>query len=353
MSFLKSGDDDCRIIAQHSRMPHYQAYYWLSLSSVCSLSMAEAPWWYKVLPSSVLALDFEALQEQIRPRLGLEQCWHSPDLSDFVGCYTLQYNGKNINFAIDAHDLKDIVSPKALDWCDVYFKANKWNNENYADKVVPVVNGNGFLRNRHIKKLRKFRHTPKKNDIVFISRIWGGVEHNVRLFEELAALPGRKRLVAIFVSGAASSGETEAAKKRLEQVGVECTYDLIPIRQLWEEMASSNIVVLRAGKHMCIPWRMIDLLCMGSCIVTDSDFYPEWPKRLQSGIHYVSAGLNRPANTSTASIEEFGKIRETIATLLKNTQEQTRLRENSAAYYDNHASPEMVGSYILSQLKHL
>jgi len=119
------------------------------------------------------------------------------------------------------------------------------------------------------------------------------------------------------VSGAASSEETEKARKRLEQVGVECTYDLLPIKQLWEEMASAKIIILRAGKHMCVPWRMIDLLCMGACIVTDSDFNPGWPQKLMAGKHYVSAGINRPVDTSAASTKEFEKIHETICRLRK------------------------------------
>lgn len=349
MTFAAKSDNGS-VAAQYSRMPHYQAYYWLALSTVCSFSVRNAPWWYTLSPSSITALDVEAVVEQLRPRLGGKRQWNSPDLSDFVGRYIWRHHDKTIKFAVDAHDLKDIVAPDALEWCDIYFKANKWVNREYPRKVVPIVNGNGFLRHRHLSQLRKARHTPKTNDIIFISRIWGGVEHNVRLFEELAALPCKKRLVAIFVSGAGSSVETEAAKKRLEQVGVECTYDLISVRQLWEETASSKIVVLRAGKHLCIPWRMIDLLCMGACIVTDSEFYPNWPESLEPDTHYVSSGIDRPADTSSASPGEYEKVAENIMAILKNDHEQNRLRENSAAYFDNHAAPVNVGGYILSQL---
>ena len=347
-----SGINRKRVIARYSRMPHYQAYYWLALSLAGRLSVQESPWWYKVLPA-VPALDVDAMVELLRPRFGLKQCWNSPDLSDFTGCYTMQLQGRTIRFAIDGHDLKDIVAAKALAWADVYFKANMWATEQYPDKVVPIVNGNGFLRTRHLKKLQQMRNRARGIDVIFISRIWGGVEHNVRLFEELAALPGKKRLVAIFVSGTASTGETEAARKRLERVGVECTTDLLSIEQLWQEMANSKIVILRAGKHLCIPWRMIDLLCMGACIVSDADFYPQWPERLAAGEQYVSAGVERPADTSSASVVEFGKLGETVARLLEDEKEQKRLRHNSAAYFDNHAAPERVGEYVLSRLMQL
>ncbi len=338
--------------ASYSKMPHYQAYYWLSLSLATRLSVRNSPWWYRVLPA-IPALDIDAVLELLRPRLGMRNRWNSPDLSDFTGCYSLRHGGREIRFAIDGHDLKDIVAPEALDWADIYFKANMWQTEAYPDKVVPIVNGNGFLRERHLQKLQRYRQTNKTNDLIFISRIWGGVEHNVRLFEELAALPGKKRLVAIFVAGTAPSAETEAAVKRLEFAGVECTTDLFSIDQLWQEMAEARIVVLRAGKHMCIPWRMIDLLCMGSCIVSDADFYPQWPEKLVPGTHYISAGLQRPADTSAASPEEFAKLRETIEQLLGDKEKQKELRRNSAVYFDEHAAPEKVGAYILSQLMRL
>ncbi len=95
---------------------------------------------------------------------------------------------------------------------------------------------------------------------------------------------------------------------------------------------------------------MIDLLCMGTCMVTDSDFYPNWPEPLVSGMHYVSAEINRPVDTSSASRDEYKKIVATIMPLVNDEYEQQRLRENSAAYFDNYAAPEQVGEYILSQL---
>ncbi len=341
-----------RVHASYSKMPHYQAYYWLSLSLSAHLSVRNSPWWYKLLPA-VPALDIDAVLELLRPRFGMKNRWNSPDLSDFTGCYRLQQAGKTIRFAIDAHDLKNIVAPDALAWADIYFKANMWRTESYPDKVVPIVNGNGFLRKRHLKKLQEYRKTAKTSDVIFISRIWGGVEHNVRLFETLAALPGKKRLVAIFVPGTATTAETEQAVQRLERVGVECTSELLSIKQLWQEMAAAKIVVLRAGKHMCIPWRMIDLLCMGCCIVSDADFFPQWPEELLPGTHYISAGLQRPADTSAASPEEFSKLRETLVQLQEDPEKQRKLRQNSADYYDRYAAPEKVGQYVLSQLTQL
>jgi hypothetical protein len=115
--------------------------------------------------------------------------------------------------------------------------------------------------------------------------------------------------------------------------------------------AGAKIVVLRAGKYLCIPWRMIDLLSMGSCIVSDSEFYPNWPVPLESETHYASFGIDRPADTAPASSEEYAKVADTIMGLVNDEHEHNRLRQNSAAYFDSHAAPKKIGDYILSQLR--
>ncbi len=129
------------------------------------------------------------------------------------------------------------------------------------------------------------------------------------MFEALAALPYKKQLVAIFVEGAAEKKETEAAVQRLQKVGVSCTFDLMPAQDLWEQVAAARVVMLRAGKYLCIPWRMIDLLCLGACIVTDADFEPQWPVPLVEGEHYISGGIERPADTSAADRAEYAAPR--------------------------------------------
>lgn len=98
---------------------------------------------------------------------------------------------------------------------------------------------------------------------------------------------------------------------------------------------------------------MIDLLCMGTCIVTDSEFYPNWPITLDPGTHYASFGIDRPADTAPASRGEYTKVVDSIMAIVKDDHEQNRLRGNSAAYFDHHAAPAKVGEYILSQLNQL
>jgi len=338
------------IIAHYTRMPHYQAYYWTGLSACTRVAVTGGPWWYRVVPRPDSAVDCESLYEQMKGRIGLQSCWDATRVDQFVAEYHYRSGSRRLKFAIDSHDGRDIISPELLASVDIYFKANKWRNERYPDNVYPLVNGNGFLRQRHLDRLRAMRGTPKNNDLLFISRVWGGVEHNTRLFETLASIPCKKRLVAIFVQGAANSEETREAMIRLESVGVQCTFDLLPIKHLWQEISTSKVVMIRAGKYMCIPWRMIDLLCMGACMVSDADFEPRWPEPLLDGTHYVSGGIARPADTSAAGAAEYEKLIDTIGQLLKDDGRINRLQRNSADYFDRHAAPRKVGEYILSSV---
>ncbi len=339
------------IIAVHTRMPHYQVYYWTGLSACADVKVEGGPWWYRMIPKTDLALDFESIYERIKGRIGLDSRWDATRVDQFVAFYRYRCGSRELSFAIDSHDGKDIFSPELLESTDIYFKSNKWGGETYPEKVLPLVNGNGFLRQRHLEKLKVMRGVSKENDFLFISRVWGGVEHNIRLFEALATIPCKKRLVAIFVKGAAGKKETQEAINRLESVGVECTYQLVPIKNLWRETSKSKVVMIRAGKYMCIPWRMIDLLCMGTCMVTDGDFEPLWPQPLLPGIHYVSGGINRPADTSAAQPSEYEKLIETIRQLVENDERIYQLQCRSAEYFDNYAAPSKVGEYILSCLE--
>ncbi len=299
------------------------------------------------------SVDIESQVENFRCNRGLEPNWKAAEVERFVTEYIWHEGDSSVRFAIDSHDGKEIFSPILQKRCDLYFKANKWKAEEYPANVRPLVNGNGFLRRRHLEKLKNFRGLSKDNDLLFISRVWGGVEHNVRLFEALASLNCKKKLVAIFVKGAEGVIETADAIKRLESVGVICTLDLMPIKDLWLEMAQSRLVMLRAGKYMCIPWRMIDLLCMGTAIVTDADFEPEWPTPLVPDVHYVSAGIIRPSDTTAAPVSEYEKIAGAVMEVLGDEARIAGLQRKSADYFDMHAAPERVGHHIVNSISGL
>lgn len=338
------------IVASHTNMPLYQLYYWMGLSALLPVRIIGGPSWYRIVPRVDLGVDMEQIMEQARRWIGRNPRWDAAAVDQFVARYTLVSEGKEVSFAIDAHDGKEIMAPDLLASCDYYFKANRWRDMSYPDKVLPIVNGNGFLRRRHLDRLKSLRDSGRNTDFLFISRVWGGFEHNVRLFEALASLPFKKRLVAIFVEGVTNGEATDDAFRRLEAVGVECTFSLLSAKSLWQNIAAAKVVMLRAGKYMCIPWRMIDLLCQGACIVSDAEFEPQWPVPLVNGEHYISGGIKRPADTSAADPEEYSQLAETIRALLQDDERMNYMRRNCIEYFERHAAPDQVGRYLLSRL---
>ena len=263
---------------------------------------------------------------------------------EHVGRYVLK-GTRTVRFVIDSSDPGHLASEKDYRWCDVYFKSNYWQSKTYKKKVRPIVNGNGVVNPLALEKISGLWHAPKTYDLVFISRVWGGVEHNVRLFEHLAKINCTKKLVAIF-----NDKSKEEYWSRLASVGVECTTDLFGKQDLWREVSSANLVFLRAGKHLCIPWRMVDLLCMGACIVLDSEPYPRWPVPLRNNYNYVHCGIKRPVDTSPAELQEYKAIITTIEGLLSEQEKIHSICTNNREYFKENVSYEALGRYIIKSL---
>ena len=211
------------------------------------------------------------------------------------------------------------------------------------------MNGNGLLDWRKIERLRGLRETPKDVDVAFVSNVWGGREHNLRLFEELARLPCSKDLLAIFPPGVPSQ-EDEANMARLREQGVPISRVPVPPEELWRRLARARLVPLRAGKHLCVSWRMIDLLAMGACIVYDALPPPKWPEPFEAGREVASCGIERPDDTGAAAEPEYAKVAPTVEGLLERPDEQQRLRAAAARYFDKVAAPGRVAAYMLSRL---
>lgn len=260
-----------------------------------------------------------------------------------------RYVAGGVRFAIDAHDGRGIFDPLALDWADVYFKANRWPGDSYDPKVLPIVNGNGLLDRRHIARLRALREQPKTVDIAYISNIWGGREHSLRVFERLAGLACTKDLLAILPRGFPAE-EDEANEARLRGAGVSVTREPITPRELWERLARARLVPVRAGKHLCFSWRTIDLLAMGACIVFDALPPPRWPIPLEPRVHVADCGIPRPENTDAAPEHEYDRVPLEIERLLGSPREQGALRQAAAHYFDAHAAPAAVARYALGAL---
>jgi hypothetical protein len=260
-----------------------------------------------------------------------------------------RYEAGDVRFAIDAHDGREVFDEAALDWADVYFKANHWPSVSYDPKVVPIVNGNGLLDRRHIARLRGLRAAPKTVDVAYISNVWGGREHSLRVFERLAALDCEKELLAILPAGFPAE-EDEANAERLRAAGVPVTQEPLAPRELWQRLARARLVPLRAGKHLCFSWRTLDLLAMGSCIVFDALPPPRWPVPLEPSTHVVDCGIRRPEDTEAAPEHEYDRVPAEIERLLARPAEQESLRRAAAAYFDEHAAPGPVARYALDLL---
>lgn len=325
----------------------YQRYYLIGLDAAASLRIGSEPALCRLIPH--LPLEVKVLSHYQRALAKLGGKPPAPN-SGLTGRYVAELGGKSIRFAVDARDSSPIQDDDVLEWSDVYFKANRWPSAEYDPKVLPIVNGNGVLTPRRIEFLRSLRRHEKGIDFAFISAIWGGREHNVRLFEHLARLECSKELLAIFPAGS-DERENRSFAARLEPAGVPCASSRMTPRKLWRKLARARVVMVRPGMHLCHPWRVLDLLCMGACIVYDSVPPPRWPVPLEEGVHYVDCGLERPDDGAPAPDERYGRLVPTVAGLLADPERMARLRGNAARYFDEHAAPEKVAAYLLATLR--
>jgi hypothetical protein len=260
-----------------------------------------------------------------------------------------RYEAGGVRFAIDAHDRREIRDPEALEWSEVYFKANLWPHDDHGPKVRPLVNGNGLLDRRKIEHLRSLRDAPKEVDVAYVSNVWGGREHSLRIFERLAELDCTKDLLAVFPEGFPEA-ETLENMDRLRSKGISVTRDPVRPRELWRRLARARLVPMRAGKHLCWSWRTIDLLALGACVVFDALPPPRWPVPLEAGVHVSDCGIDRPEDTEAAADHEYDRVPAEVARLLAASEEQRALREAAARYFDEHAAPGPVARYVLAEL---
>jgi hypothetical protein len=260
-----------------------------------------------------------------------------------------RYEAGGVRFAIDAHDGREIRDPEALEWSDVYFKANLWPADDHRSKVRPLVNGNGLLDRRKIAHLRSLRGAPKEVDVAYVSNVWGGREHSLRIFERLAELDCTKDLLAVFPEGFPEA-ETRENMDRLSSQGIAVTREPVRPRELWRRLARARLVPMRAGKHLCWSWRTIDLLALGACVVFDALPPPRWPVPLEAGVHVADCGIDRPEDTEAAADHEYDRVPAEVARLLAAPQEQRALREAAARYFDEHAAPGPAARSVLAEL---
>jgi len=258
---------------------------------------------------------------------------------------------RQIHVAIDSHDHPATQDSKILDWADVYFKTNLWPNHAYFSKVRPIVTGNSMVNMDSVGYLKSLRKLPKKYDFHFVSRIYAGpganVEHNVRLFEELAKIPCRSKIRAIFIGFREADSEMCGYRDRLEAAGVEATEDHFSFDELMRLSAESRICVIRAGIHSCITWRLLNMLAIGAAVVLDAKPFSSWPIPLEECRNFLSLGLGITPDCGPAPSEDYEKIPKKMEAFLKDESALAAIRENNTRYFDDHAHPMKVADYLL------
>jgi hypothetical protein len=233
--------------------------------------------------------------------------------------------------------------------------------------VFPLVNGNGRLNERKIALLiRVIAIEDWQYDLNFMSQMWfwpndsrvdNLIEHHVRTFEMLASIECKKKLLAVLPGYWPKDTESHSIYsqciKRLDRAGVPWQYSWegVSTEILFHNLSISKTVFLRPGNALCNSWRLIDLICMGACIVCDGHPYPNWPVPLEENVNFVDCKCGVRADYSIPSKEDYQNIRTTIEDLLSNPQRIDIIRENNRNYYDNHATPEHVCAYIIETVE--
>jgi hypothetical protein len=264
-------------------------------------------------------------------------------------------NKRRINVVIDSDDHPSIQNQNLLEWAHVYFKTNLWPDWKYPGKVHPIVTGNNMVHMDSVGYLKSLRKQPKLYDFIFVSRIYAGpganVEHNIRLFEELAKIPCQSKIRAIFMGFADDDPEMLSHRKRLESAGVEATTEHFSFNDLMTMSAQSRLCVIRAGIHSCITWRLINMLCIGAAVVLDANPFSSWPEPLREGENFLSLGLRITPECGPAPKDDYDSIIWKMEKFLNDPTILQKIGENNARYFDEYAHPFKVAQYVLEKVK--
>jgi hypothetical protein len=337
----------------------YQSYYIQGLKEMDEVNFSLIPIYSRFF-ASLAANQVKGAPQlwRICNSLAKNQCSIE---SNHVGRYIFDLGSDTVNVGIDVADGKEIRDMRAYEWSDIYFKANKWERLRYPRKVFPIINGNGLLNEFKINQIKQFRNRKKEIDLIFMTVIYAStsgkhfytnIEHHIRLFEALAELDCSKILKAI-IPKQYSTQMLGKYLKRLDRAGVPWshTWDGMSSSEFWDHLGKARVVFLRPGKHGCISWRMIDLLCMGACIVYDSKPHPNWPVPLVSGKNYVECGCGLDMEENLPPHDRYIGITRVVEQLLENNDKMDNIRKNNRCYFDQWATPKSIADYILKTAK--
>lgn len=244
---------------------------------------------------------------------------------------------------IDVHDKKELW----LDPADytVYFKANFSPRSTYPANVVPSLNGTTLKR----VNVPPPESVPRPFDIVCISSVTGGFHHKIALFEALAALPVRHKLVLKL----ASPEQVARFATRLQRQGIEVVTKTIPYRQWLAWNKQGRWCVLTRGKHDCLSFKMLDYCSIGAAVVADYTPTSTWPHPLRAGEHFLDLGL--PAFTGDEMVQPDLEAlcvlyrRRVAATLpeLRDESLRRRISRHNQDYFNQHVANGAAARHVL------
>ena len=336
----------------------YQVYYRTALASYCAsrgigfaetgsrfpkqlrflYRLRESSAFQKVLPGAAGRRTVDTMARMLGAKCGPEHA---------LGSYAIHVKDAEIKLAIDAFDSGDVQGAELLQWCDVYFKTNLWPARAYSGKVQSLPNISPHVLDE-IPKLPHLRTVPKEWDVFGLFRVWGGtdelegVEHNLAIFEALAALKCKKKLLAYLVTG-----DTRKQAERLEKVGVECTTKWTPVEEVWEMSARARINIVRHGMHQCMPWRMSEMVAMGACPALDYSPTTRWPEPLKEKVHYLN--LDIPYVPGSRSPFDRQALVDRVQAWLAEKDLLEEIGRETSTYFDRHMMPEKLGEHIIRQ----
>lgn len=267
-----------------------------------------------------------------------------------VGQYKFEFEGgKTVRLAVDAQDSGELALPDAGSVFPVYAKTNYHADVVYPEFVFPECNGNPLILDK-LAELTSARTQPAEYDVCCVVRVWGGqdeeegVEHNLRLLEAVNKANVRKYLLAYLVTG-----DIDRQEARLRGQGIPTTRQPMPLRRLWQVSAASRVNVIRLGMHNCIPWRFMDMLAMGTCVVFDQPPQTVWPVPLEQGKHYLHLGLTTRGGRVCADDAKYAAAPELITGYARDKPAVDAIRSQATAYFDQHAHPVAVGQRLLTK----
>jgi hypothetical protein len=264
------------------------------------------------------------------------------DYKDWISQYIFENGCKLV---IDSHDSKN-VDENLVRWSDVYLKVNMWRDVDYDENVFPFFGMFGTTSDIFKSKLNSindYRNLDKNLDLIFVSKIWGGRDHMVNLFNAVGRVNCKKYLHAILFT----DGDLKYTD-RFDTNNVNVSKSGVP--NLCEMMMKSKLVVVRNAKHLCIPFTMLEALSIGACVLVDSVPKVKWVDDLKEGVNYLSMGLNRPENTDPCKDIEYDNIKGIVESYLKDEDLMESIRRNNISYFDKNLKLESVCNYILEKV---